>query len=158
MNVDVALVDQQARAALSGTKDLYAAIRVAHEARALPQEQELASWRRTVSQANAAISTLLKVLSLQKRQFETERDVLLEEMRAELVDREAHAARTAERYRIFADRESSGLNEPSCLSAVAYDRALHSARQIDLALAGLKTTAQFAGPGCSALEKEARNV
>lgn len=147
--------EEQARASLSCTKQLYADIKKAHNAQQLPDEEELARWRKTVSSANKTISFLLRALHAQREQFRIEHAVIMEEVRGELVDREANAARTAERYRIFVDREDGHGCGVDVSSKNAYDRALGSSRQIQAALFGLGATATLAGPGCMALSDEA---
>ena len=148
------VAEEQARSALSSTKALYTAIKVAHEAQQLPEEGELAKWRQIVSSANQTIALLLRTLHAQREQFRVETAVIMEEVRGELVDREANAARTAERYRIFVDREAGhgcGVEESS---KNAYERALSSSRQIESALSGLGSVSMVAGPGCKALSDE----
>ena len=146
--------EEQARASLSSTKQLYSDIKKAHEARQLPDEDELIQWRKTVSSANKTISFLLRTLNAQREQFRVETAVIMEEVRGELVDREANAARTAERYRLFVDRECGHGGGVDAGSKNAYDRALSSARQIEASLFGLGATATLAGPGCKALSDE----
>ena len=107
-----------------------------------------------MSSANKTISLLLRTLHAQREQFSVETAVLMEEVRGELVDREANAARTAERYRIFVDRECGHGCGVDVSSKNAYDRALSSSRQIEATLFGLGSTATLAGPGCKALSDE----
>ena len=147
-------VEEQARASLSSTKQLYVDIKKAHEEQQLPDEEELAKWRKTVSSANKTISLLLKALNTQREQFRVETSVIMEEVRGELVDREANAARTAERYRLFIDREGGHGCSVDVASKNAYERALSSSRQIEATLFTLGSTSSLAGPGCKALSDE----
>jgi hypothetical protein len=71
----------------------------------------------------------LHMLKLRSR---TERDILRNELRSDGVDREANAARVAERQRILFERSSA---QAGALSA--YDRASSSASYVEAALASL---------------------
>ena len=74
--------------------------------------------------ANADIVRLSRDLQSSKQQSATERAVFKSELRAELVAREAHAARTADRYRIAIERRRAVGD---------LDRAAVSAAQVEAA-------------------------
>lgn len=141
-----------ARAALSATKRLYTDLRELKDSRTLPANDTIDDWRRTVSSANKAIALLLALLHAQREQHNVETAVLVQEMRSEFVDREAHAARTEERFRLFVDRDASGASSAATsVSSTAYERAMHSAGQLESTIAQLGCSAHAPGPGTRAL-------
>lgn len=146
-------VDEQARAALSATKRLHQELREVKEARELPPDEAIDAWRRTLAGANRAISLLMRMLHTQRQQHNVETSVILEELRSELVDREAHAARTSERFRLFIDRDAACGADVASVSSSAYERAIASARQLETSIALLSCSAHEPGAGTRALSE-----
>ena len=98
--------------------------------------------------------TLNKILQAANRQrsFEKARataelDALRSEMHSELVDREANAARVAERQRFLFERHTAQPGQ-----AAAADRASQSAAFVEAALVSLCPHTTTVSPGCAQLD------
>jgi hypothetical protein len=92
--------------------------------------EDLLRWKTVVAQANRELARLARLLDHARLRHAAEMAVLHDEMRSELVDREAHAARTAERYRLALERDAP-------TQAATFDRARSSAAAIEAAIAEL---------------------
>lgn len=117
-----------AKSSLASTKRIHASIKK-HEADGTsPDTHELKEWRTVVAAANKELSRMVKKLANQDERHKVEMAMINEEVRGELVDREANNARVAERFRMQLDRENSSLS---------FDRALNSASVVESSIAAL---------------------
>lgn len=90
----------------------------------------LDDWRNVVRRTNLEIARLKSQGKAQRERHRVEMAVFSDEVRHELVDREASAARTADRFRILCERDSGSARS-------AFDRALGSAAAVEATLACL---------------------
>ena len=111
-----------------------------------PDDADLDELLRLARQSERVVSALKRELLARKEEALIERDVLRAEIRADLVDREANAARVAERQRILFER-SCAL--PGQLSS--HDRAAASANYVETALASLCPNHGRLSSGCERL-------
>ena len=89
--------------------------------------------------------------SVEKARSVAQLDTLRAEMHTELVDREANAARVAERQRFLFERHAAQHGQAS-----AADRAGQSAAFVEAALVSLCPHATTHSPGCAQLATEDR--
>lgn len=133
----------------TNARALHAEVKQASKAEETVSPEKLAAWRVT------AAATVKDIISLERKAHaESERQavemaLMREEMRSELVFREATAARTAERFRVLADR-SSGGNDTH-----AYDMAVHTAAVVEESIRGLCSHALNINRGCQMLHDNA---
>ena len=90
--------------------------------------QTLRRWKHTIADANRMVAHLARLVDSTEARRQVEVDLLNEELRRELVDREANAARTSDRFRVMAERGSS-------TSHSTYERASASAAAIERSIA-----------------------
>lgn len=109
----------------------------------------LLSWRTTMAEANREIARLSKVLANENERRKIEIAVITEEMRRELVDREANSARVDERYRVMAERDNG-------VKSGTYDRAVNSALSIDACIGQLCGHALNVNQGTTLLMQRAK--
>ena len=124
-------MDASAECASSTVRALHAEVKAAHVSGQVPSTDQLGKWRK-------AAATVAKVCIAQERRIAAERHIhevettiMLEEMRGELVTREANAARTAERFRLLSGRVGNGSD------CSAYDRAVQTAESVDATIRAL---------------------
>ena len=101
---------ESAKSALASTKRTHAAIKKHEDDGTSPDSQELREWRTVVAAANKELSRMVKKLANQEERHKVEMAMINDEVRGELVDREANNARVAERFRMQLERESSSLS------------------------------------------------
>jgi hypothetical protein len=148
------------KSALSRTKRAHAEMRACEDAGATGKQ--VREWRGVAAQANKEIVRLQRELAMVRERAEVERAIITEELRGELVDREANAVRTADRFRDFCDRSSTAARgagaSAGSASAVerAYDRAQSAAAQIEAAIAALCTHSLNTSGGTALLLAQSR--
>ena len=99
--------------------------------------EQVRQWRAVTAQANKEIVRLQRELAGVRERAEVERAILNEEVRGELVDREANGVRTADRYRAIYERQVNTLDQSE--ASGVYERAMRAAANIEAAIAGLCT-------------------
>ena len=132
---------------LSMSKSLYEA---ADAAIRNDSQIDLAAVRSTAKKLNKLLLGLARQQNFEKTRSTTENDVLRAEMHAELVDREANAARVAERQRFLFERAAAQQGQ-----AAAGDRAAQSAAFVEAALVSLCPHTTPISPGCAQLDQDA---
>tara|TARA_Y100000389_G_scaffold161900_2_gene164477 strand:+ start:843 stop:1343 length:501 start_codon:yes stop_codon:yes gene_type:complete len=129
--VETLTMDEDESLVLLGeTKRVFAGMRNMRECGGKVPSETLDDWRAIVKRTNREIARLRTVCKLQEERHRVEMAVFSEEVRHELVDREASAARTADRFRVLYEKESGGARN-------MFDRAVASASAVDAALASL---------------------
>ena len=120
---------------------------------------QVAQWRRVVGEANQEIAKLKRELADTRERWEVERAILDEEMRSEIVDREANGARTADRYRTLFeacfDDGFTRTEKTQDRAEATYERAIASAGAIEQSIALLCTHPLSGNPGTALLVKRA---
>ncbi len=109
----------------------------------------LSRWRTTMAEANKEIARLSRLLTHENERHKIDIAVITEEMRRELVDREANSARVDERYRVMAEKDSGGRSG-------TYDRAVNSALSIDACIGQLCAHALNVNTGTTLLMERAK--
>lgn len=114
-----------------------------------PAQLDLNDIRNAAKRLNKLLQTLARQKAFEKARATAEFDALRSEVHAELVDREANAARVAERQRFLFERHTAQMGQAS-----AAERAAQSAALVEAALVSLcpHTTQQAAG--CAQLAAE----
>lgn len=115
-----------AKATADKIRVLHAGLKCAMESGEV-SEDSIREWKQTTAQLFREFNRLYKAASVADERSRAERAMLREEMRDELVSREAFSARTAERYRAFAER--GGLSTGDC-----FDRAARTAGAIEMSI------------------------
>ena len=113
-------------------------------------KKKLRTLNRLFSEQKQELTQTKRTLHFEKLRATAERDVLRAEVHAELVDREANAARVAERQRFLFERS---VALPGQLSAC--DRAGASAAFVEAALVALCPQTTVPSPGCEQLKSAA---
>jgi len=116
--------------ALDATKRIHKEMRVCKSALCNVDKEMLVQWCGVIAEANKEIARLSKSVVDTEERHKVELKVITEEMRRELVDREANSARVDERVRVMAERDNGG-------KAGTYDRAVNSAASIHAAIGRL---------------------
>jgi hypothetical protein len=117
------------KAAMSGTKRAFHEMKDHEQHDMAVLVSKIADWRSTVRLANSELARMAKQLATTEERHKVERAVIAEEMRSELVDREANVARTAERFRVLQGRSGSTGN--------TYERAVNSVSAVEASIAQL---------------------
>ena len=144
------------QSALSRTKRAHAEMRGLEAAGATGKQ--VREWRGVVAQANRELAQLQRKLAAVRERAAVEHAVMLEEVRAELVAREANAVRTADRFRDFCARTSSSVDgDGSTAGERAFERAQSAAASIEASLAGLCTHSLNANVGTAMRLERARD-
>ena len=115
--------------ALAATKHLHSALKDAYKTGAT---LELRLHMKQAKMANAVLAEASRSMAQERTRATVEKDALRAEMHAELVDREANAARVAERQRVLFERGSALAGQ-----AGAQERAYASAAFVEAAVASL---------------------
>lgn len=131
---------------LSLTKSLYEA---AEAAIRNESQMDAASVRQSAKKLNKLLLTLARQQNCEKTRATIELDTLRAEMHAELVDREANAARVAERQRFLFERQAAQHGQ-----SAAADRAAQSAAFVEAALVSLCPHPTRPSPGCKQLDQD----
>jgi len=87
----------------------------------------LQSWMDVVADANADVAAMVRHAAAQKERRLVDQAILADEMRCELVDREANAALTAERFRIMLERDLTAgrsLTDRACAHSASIEHAI----------------------------------
>ena len=104
------------------------------------QAEDLKQWRLALATANKQIHALHKLLCHADERHAVERAIVNEELRAELVDREANAARVSDRFRAIAEQcrgeVSTNSNVDSTFDST-FDRASQAANRIESTISAL---------------------
>ena len=125
--------------AMAGTKRVFQEMKSYEQDGSTPSSDTIADWRTVVRMANAEILRMSKMMAASEERHKVEMGVIAEEMRSELVDREANVARTAERFRVLQDRSGSTGN--------TYERAVASSSVVESAIAQICSHALNANGG-----------
>jgi hypothetical protein len=113
---------------MADTKRVFLEMKQCEQEGNTPSTTTIADWRAVVRKANSEILHMARKVATDKERHIVEMSVISEEMRSELVDREANVARTAERFRVLQDRSGSTGNN-------TYERAVSSSSVIESAIA-----------------------
>lgn len=119
--------DGDFRVSLRNTKRIHGEIKKREREPHSVTRKELQDWKNVVFCANLEISKISKRLKALEERSSVERAVMKEEMRCELVDREANNARTADRFRCLSERDNSSLT-------VTLDRARAASTSIECSI------------------------
>lgn len=117
---------ESSKATTDKIRGLHADLKTAIESGEV-SEESIRDWKQTAAQLFKDFNGFRKAASAADERARAERAMLREEMRDELVSREAVGARTAERYRAFAEQNgasTSGL----------FDRASRTAGAIEMSI------------------------
>jgi len=125
--------------AMAGTKRVFQEMKLCEQKESTPSSDTIADWRAVVRMANAEILRMSKQMAASEERHKVEMGVIAEEMRSELVDREANVARTAERFRVLQDRSGS--------TGSTYERAVASSSVVESAIAQICSHALNANGG-----------
>lgn len=131
-------------AALDSTKAVHKDMRLYLASPTEISRETLLRWRAGTADANKEIARLSKELHALKERHRIDMAVMTEEMRRELVDREANSARLDERYRLMTDRDSAS-------GRGMYDRAVNSAASVEASIAQICAHALNINPGTTLL-------
>lgn len=100
-----------------------------------------------VRAANVEIARLARRLSASEARAQVEKALVAEEMRGELISREANAARTAERFRILAEKQGG---------AATHERAVNAAAVVEMQVAEMCSHPLNRSNGTALLVERAR--
>ena len=128
--------------ALSETKLLYKQMKLTTKP---TPAATVKKWSKVVKNANVRIWMIRKEMNNMRQRFMVERSVMQNEMKGELLDREANSARTAERFRILNDKQLAKQN--------VYDRAVASATSVERAIAKVCSNRPRVSHGSSLLQQ-----
>lgn len=134
--------------AMAGTKRVFQEMKQCELEGTKPPAETIADWRSVVRMANSEMLRMAKQLSAAEERHKVEMSVIAEEMRSELVDREANVARTAERFRVLQDRSGSTGN--------TYERAVASSSVVESAIAQICSHALNSSAGSILLYEKAQ--
>lgn len=115
-----------AKATTDKIRVLHAGLKSAMESGEV-SENSIREWKQTTAQLFREFNGLYKAASVADERSRAERAMLREEMRDELVSREAFNARTAERYRALAERGDLSTGD-------IFDRAVRTAGAIEMSI------------------------
>ena len=128
---------------------LHSEIKASHLQGTPPGVEKLQEWRQAAATTAKACILQERRIAAERLRHKVEAAIVLEELRSELVSREANAARTAERFRILAERSESAI------AIGAYERAVRTAETVDAAISALSSQPPLGiGSGCVALMQE----
>ena len=133
---------------LRATKHLFETMEAALQTSS-PAELNLKEIRNTAKRLNKLLQTLARQKAYEDARATAELDTLRSEMHAELVDREANAARVAERQRFLFERHTAQAGQAS-----AAERAAQSAAFVEAALVSLCPHITPQSAGCAQLAAE----
>jgi len=133
---------------LSATKLLFEVTDAAIDA-GNPAQLNLKDIRNTAKRLNKLLQVLARQKAYEQARATAELDALRSEMHAELVDREANAARVAERQRFLFERHTAQVGQAS-----AAERAAQSAAFVEAALVSLCPHTTPQSTGCAQLAAE----
>jgi hypothetical protein len=117
-------------ALLADTKRVFADMRKLRDSGGQVSIETLNDWRAVVKRSNQEIARLKALCRMQEERRRVEMAVFSEEVRQELVEREASAARTADRFRLLCEKDAGSARN-------VFDRALGSASAVEATLASL---------------------
>lgn len=129
---------------LAATKELYGALRAAAKGKGALEHKEL---MKLCKAANATIAKQRGHIREARARSRAERDILQMEVRADLVDREANAARVMEKQRFLFERSHARQGV-----GIAHDNACASVAFIEAALMSLDARPPVAHAGTTRLE------
>lgn len=121
------LMDKHAKKALSATKNLHKRLR---ELEGSPSEPDWPTLKKLAADANKAIQAMQRHASDDAVRADVRENILREAVRDELIDREANAARVADKQRAaFEGRDAAALT--------AFDRANQMVAGVEASVASL---------------------
>ena len=130
-------MDGHAKAALTATKKLYRLLDECEEAQNIGALEispgsyvDWSALKTLAANANKAVQALRKHAASEAMVADVREGILREEVREELMDREANAARVLDRQRTLMEVGAGGL-------AAVHERALQSASQIEASIGAL---------------------
>lgn len=141
-------LEERHRELLDGTKALHSSIKQALSDDAPTVKATLKEWKSSMAQMHKEVSSIRRQAAMQKEMHESTIALMREEMRDELVEREAVAARTAERFRSFCSRGSPNMQS-------AFDRAARTASSIDACVNALSSESLNCSQGTVLLHQQA---
>ena len=111
--------------------------------------ETMKKWKKELANTYRTTGLIKQTTNAMDERHKIEFSIMKEEMRDELVLREAIAARTAERFRVLNERASTG-------DAVSpFDRALHTAASIDAAIGAIGCHVMGVNKGTEFLHRQA---
>lgn len=140
---------ESARASLASTKRIHSEIKQHEQSGSTVSTETLSEWKSVVATANKELSKMVKKLSGVEERHRVEVSIVNEELRGELVDREANSARNAERFRMLLERDGNSSH---------LDRAINSASVVEASIAALCPHGAGVGPGTVNMIKESAHV
>lgn len=129
-------------------RSLHAEVKEAAVSGAAANDDTLARWRRDTAVAARHALKLERTMHALTQRHKVERRIMLEEMRLELVFREASSARTAERFRVLSEKPSSRHD------GQAFDRAMQAADTVEKSIRALSGHFTGANSGCARLQAD----
>ena len=115
---------------LADTKRVVSEMRKCRDSNSTVTPEALSEWKDVTQRSNQVIARLARTIATQAERHRIEMAVFTEEVRQELVDREASAARTADRFRVLCERDGGSTH-------ALFDRAIGSSTAVEAALASL---------------------
>jgi len=112
---------------------------------------KIKEWKSIVHQLYKDLNAIRKRDAMETELHNSTVSIMREEMRDELVQREAIAARTAERFRVFCSRGTPQI-------ASAFDRAARTASSIDASVNALSCSSLMSNQGTVILHQQATST
>ena len=134
------------RAALDNVKALHSEFKEAIESGI--ETSKLKKWKQESAKLHRHLKSLQRNAAADKESNIVTMAIMREEIRNELVQREAISARTAERFRLFCSRGSTSTQ-------TAFDRAARTALAIEECVGGLSCGTLNCSKGTSHLYRQA---
>ena len=129
---------ESARESLASTKRIHSEMKQHEQRGDSVSTKTLSEWKCVVASANKELSKILKKMSSIEERHRVEVSIVNEELRSELVDREANGVRIAERFRMILEREGNSSQ---------LDRAINSTSVVEASIAALCPNASGVGLG-----------
>ena len=142
------MTDHSAKPVMRRIKQLYREQKNKLESEDDISKDTLQSWHAETGFIYKEVNAMRKVVAASEERTRAEKAMLREEMRDELMLREATNARTAERFRAFAEQDQS-------LNANAFDRALRTASAIERSINEISRHTTSVNQGTVLLHRQA---
>lgn len=146
-SVDMQSLDDSHRLLLEKVKSVHSDVKNAINNNTV-DVSVLKELKSDMAQIHKDLGAARRQSAMQKEEHAITIAIMREEMRDELVEREAVSARTAERFRAFCSRGSPGIHS-------AFDRAARTASSIDACVNALSCESLNCSGGTSLLHQQA---